>query len=133
MPESQQKLTKKQKKGLAFRERKGKRKEVDIDVADLPVLEIQDDVVDEEPSVDDHAQAGEKRKRQPQLDELDKPKEAKEKKLKKDDATSADVGKTASEDADVASAKKTRKRPPKYILFVGVSLVRIDITSSTKG
>jgi nucleolar protein 6 len=129
---SVQKLTKKQKKAAAFRQRKTtKGKDVAVDSGDvedneIPVMEIQDDLDDEAAPVEavvdeakDKKKADKKGKGKAKEDES-KPAAASKKRKREEDTTEADAEKPKKKKA--VKAENTTKSTPKkdrFILFVG--------------
>ena len=140
------KLTKKQKKALAFRERKGKGRAKGSDAFDednaVPVSEDQD--VSEEPVVEDEQvnepeggvvaaavqSKGKKRKRGLEDHPGDRPEKAKRQHKGDGEAVSVGVGDTAEDGTDKdETAKDAGKEGVKrrFILFVGTSWMRICV------
>lgn len=139
---SEQKLTKKQKKALAFRERKGKSKaspedaiDQDEDAGDIPVDENQDRAEMEVAQMEVEKVSG-KSKKQLQQEPKSKKKASGEEegaaKKRKRDATDDQepppqkkkkkAAKTSGEDGEDAEASESAakpKAPQRYILFIG--------------
>lgn len=138
---SQQKLTKKQKKALVFRERKGKSKaspedaiDQDEDGGDVPVDENQDRAEMEVTQMEVEKDAG-KGKKAVQQDPKSKKTSAGEEEgtakkrkrdagddqepLQKKKKKAAKAPAVDGEDADVSEAVAKPKAPQRYILFIG--------------
>jgi nucleolar protein 6 len=141
---SELKLTKKQKKGIAFRERRGKghSKTAEEDLVDIPELEIQDgqEKVSDEQSLEQYENVGrslgDKRKRAPEEDgqaaevneSPEKPNGVSPKRKSK--KRKADKSSDDSSRKDISGEDAKSKR---FILFVGkqLSLKFLDLDVPT--
>lgn len=150
-PSADRKLTKKQRKTLAFRERKGNKagEEKDVDqegeneAGDIPILEIQDEIDPEVVSVDaaktvskdkvtgpaDAAKVAKKKRKREAGDEINEnggeggsPVKAKKSKKSKKDVGEVAEGEGEGE-GDEAS-KGSSKTKQRFILFVGEYIFR---------